>query len=146
MDGPIGLYAWWLNALLSAVAFGESKMRAFIILLVGMILLSSCGDSPASSNKSNNLTLSDFIFKDQDLPRNCRIAPVETTEELPCGAKSNPFLSSERRFLDCFAGELLHDKAVVATTRSALFSVTWEEMRSAFLDWSLTQKPQLAKR
>jgi len=94
-------------------------MRVFAILLtMCVVFLSSCREP---------LTLAGFIFKDQELPGNCRIVSVKPGEELPCGIKSNPFVSSERQFLDCFARMLVDDESLVAATRSALFSLYKEK-------------------
>ncbi len=94
------------------------KTRVFVILTMCAIFLSSCEEP---------LTLAGFIFKNQELPGNCRRVSVKPGEKLPCGVKSNPFVSSERQFLDCFARMLVDDESLVAATRSALFSLYREK-------------------
>ena len=95
-------------------------MRIFAILTICAVFLSSCEEP---------LTLAGFIFKNQELPGNCRRVSVKPGEELPCGVKGNPFVSSERQFLDCFARMLVEvdDESLVAATRSALFSLYREK-------------------
>jgi hypothetical protein len=73
------------------------------------------------------LTLADFIFENHQLPGTCRLVPIEPGEPLPCEFKSNPFLSEEREFLDCFVRNFVSDnETLIAATRSALFSVYLE--------------------
>lgn len=93
------------------------KMRSLMIILCS-ILLSSC---------ANRLILRDFIFEEQELPVNCRIVPIRSGEELPCGVKSNPLISTERQFLNCFSMMLVRDESLAAATHSALFSLYIEK-------------------
>ena len=92
---------------------------SLVVLLVVSLIINACGDKRDD--------LEHFIFKDYELPDGCRLKTVEK-DELPFGAQSNPYLSSDRQFLDNFAKKMFRDEeSLVAATRTALFSVYWSD-------------------
>ena len=69
------------------------------------------------------LELEDFVFSKEELPHGCRLKSVAKNELLPCEAKANPFISSERSFLDCFTRRLIKDSTLIQNVKRGLFSV-----------------------
>ena len=96
-----------------------SLIRLLAVFLCFLMVV-SCGND---DDDSDELSLADFVFEVQQLPEGCILASLKSDEDTPCGVQSNPLVSSERQFLDCFAGELLHDEILVADVHSGLFSV-----------------------
>jgi len=69
------------------------------------------------------LELENFVFQEQELPNGCKLKPVASNDRLPCAATSNPFISSERSFLDCFTRQFVRDSALIQSVKRGLFSV-----------------------
>ena len=67
--------------------------------------------------------LEDFVFSPEELPEGCSLKLVASEDVLPCKATSNPYISSERSFLDCFTKRLIKDSALVQQVTKGLFSV-----------------------
>lgn len=72
---------------------------------------------------STSVQLEDFVFSQEVLPDGCSLKVVASNDRLPCQAKSNPFISSERSFLDCFTKRLIQDPTLVQQVNRGLFSV-----------------------
>jgi hypothetical protein len=69
------------------------------------------------------LELEDFVFSQEELPGGCKLKLVESSDLLPCGATANPYISSERSFLDCFTKRLIKDSTLIQSVKRGLFSV-----------------------
>ena len=69
------------------------------------------------------LELEDFVFQEQELPNGCKLKTVASNDRLPCEATSNPFISSERSFLDCFSRQFVRDSTLIQSVKRGLFCV-----------------------
>ena len=67
--------------------------------------------------------LENLIFKSSELPVGCKIKAVSKTDHLPCGAKANPFISSDPEYLTCLAGNFTNDTSLIRKVDRGLFSV-----------------------
>lgn len=85
-----------------------------IIMLSGLFTSEPTGINPQ---------LEDFVLASQELPNGCTLKPVGDSENLPCKAEGNPFVSSDRTFLDCFAASLIMNPSLVKNTQKGLFSI-----------------------
>ncbi len=90
-------------------------MRLLSIIILSVLFTQESIDS--------NLKLEDFVFLAQELPDGCKIKPIASNARLPCDIKTNPFISSDRKFLDCFAGNLVQDPTLIQHVKKGLFSV-----------------------
>ncbi len=88
--------------------------------LISIIILSVFFIQGAIDTK---LELEDFVFSKEELPDGCRLKSVVNSDLLPCEAKANPFISSERSFLDCFTRRLIMDSTLIQNVKRGLFSV-----------------------
>ncbi|MBX2826526.1 MAG: hypothetical protein KTR22_00075 [Flavobacteriaceae bacterium] len=68
-------------------------------------------------------TLEDFVFTQELLPKNCSFKEVTEGARLPCKATTNPYVSNDPAFVNCFAGMMLRDEALTQKVKKALFSV-----------------------
>lgn len=71
----------------------------------------------------HKLALDDFIITKDKLPENCELKSINLGEHLPCQAKTNPFISSDRAFISCFASGFISDTSLISGVKRALFSV-----------------------
>lgn len=69
------------------------------------------------------LELEDFVFSQEDLPLGCTLKTVGSNDRLPCEIKTNPFISEDPSFLDCFTKRLIQDKTLNRNITKGLFSV-----------------------
>ncbi|MEP0265670.1 hypothetical protein [Dokdonia sp.] len=69
------------------------------------------------------LELENFVFSKEELPDGCKLKLVANNSRLPCKATANPFISSDRGFLDCFTKRLIQDSTLVQQVKRGLFSV-----------------------
>ncbi len=75
------------------------------------------------------LELEQFIFDQQELPEGCIIKPIAEGDRLPCQIKTNPFISADRDFLNCFSRSFVRDSVLASKVKSGLFSIyedQWE--------------------
>ena len=90
-------------------------MKLLSIIIVSFLFISQPIDS--------KLKLEEFIFLEEELPDGCNLKQVIDTNNLPCNAKANPFISSDRIFLDCFIGSLIRDSTLAQNVKRGLFSI-----------------------
>ena len=76
-----------------------------------------------SSFAVNKLELENLIFANSELPDGCEIKAVTKTDHLPCDAKSNPFISSDSEYLECFAKNFISDTLLIKKISRGLFSI-----------------------
>lgn len=90
-------------------------MKLLSIIIVSFL----CVLKPIDSK----LKLEDFVFAEEELPAGCSIKQVTDNDHLPCNAEANPFISSDRIFLDCFSGNLVRDATLAQNVKRGLFSI-----------------------
>ncbi|MCH2235637.1 MAG: hypothetical protein MK078_15455 [Crocinitomicaceae bacterium] len=90
-------------------------MRSLIIISIFAGLFSGSVES--------KLKLEDLILESDQLPKSCELIHVEADEDLPCNAKSNPYISSEEEFLNCFTSSLVSVDSLRKKVVAGLFSV-----------------------
>lgn len=71
--------------------------------------------------------LEDLIFSDSELPSDCKLKTVLSTEDLPCKAESNPFISSDLEFISCFVGSFISNSSLIPKVKRALFSIYMDQ-------------------
>ncbi|MDC1384764.1 hypothetical protein N8329_02160 [Crocinitomicaceae bacterium] len=87
-----------------------------LVLLLTVSLFYSCVDC-------NKLELENLIFDNSELPDGCRIKAVGKSDHLPCNAKSNPFISSDSEYLECFVSKFVNDTLLIQKIDRGLFSI-----------------------
>ncbi len=90
-------------------------MKLLAIIILSFLIIPKPIDS--------KLKLEEFVFLEEELPDGCNLKQVINTGNLPCNAQSNPFISSDRIFLDCFIGRLIQDSTLVQNVKRGLFSI-----------------------
>lgn len=90
-------------------------MRLLLIIILSIFFIQEPIDT--------KLELEDFVFSKEELPDGCKLKLVVNNDRLPCEAKANPFISSDRSFLDCFTKRLIQDSTLIQNVKRGLFSV-----------------------
>ena len=77
-------------------------------------------------------SLNDFVFTASELPEACSVVKVDlqVAEGYPSWLSkisSNPFLSSDREFVDGFVGVVIPDTELASSAISALFAIYYED-------------------
>lgn len=94
-------------------------MKVLALIILSLFLI------PRASN--TELSLEDFIFSDRELPKGVQLKAVGENDRLPCQITTNPFISDDRSFLDCFARAFTRDSISTKNISRALFSVYKEQ-------------------
>ena len=90
-------------------------MKLLSILFLSVFLIQDSIDT--------SLKLEDFIFTEHNLPNGCKLKQVTINDRLPCEIKTNPFISSQPNFLNCFARSFTRDSTLIQNIKKGLFSV-----------------------
>lgn len=94
------------------------------LLIIIFLIFTSCVTTRKEKERANSkLKLEDFVFMEQELPDNSKLKQVIDNEHLPCNAPTNPLVSSESSFLDCFVKLLVRDATLTQNVKKGLFSV-----------------------
>lgn len=90
-------------------------MKITSILVIGLL-------SPITFQST--ATLESFVFSNELLPEGVQPKPIVDPANLPCGVTSNPFISSDEDFLNCFIGNnMIQDPSLMEEVTGGLFSI-----------------------
>ncbi len=101
-------------------------MKKLLIILITISLINSCVTeikNDSAETMANELELENLIFDNSELPDSCIIKAVSKADRLPCDAKSNPFISSDSEYLECFVNNFINDTLLTKKVNRGLFSI-----------------------
>ncbi|MEO9547299.1 MAG: hypothetical protein ABJG68_01315 [Crocinitomicaceae bacterium] len=97
----------------------SSRLSVFIVL---SIFFFGCSADSNNTDK-DKIKLESFLFTGEEFKNDCEILVSENLDDLPCGAASNPIISSDPEFVDCFSKAVLSEAEFSNNVERVLFSV-----------------------
>jgi len=101
-----------------------------VILMLLIVPLAPAAEEKETEGQDVEGTLLDLLPVDEALPEELQFKEVPKGEKLPFGMTSNPYQSTDEKFVEAFSGGVFSKKVEKGAIASALFAV-YEEATEA---------------